>query len=120
MWLQATVSLDTGKVLFSSGVPDRSGYLGKDAILYNTVFGDGKGNPVENIAKAREVLKDRRVPPGGSLTETFDVKGAVPGRTTVTVKLLYRLLPQETVDKLVGKGKIKLPIITMAEAKKRV
>ncbi len=120
MWLQVTVALDSGKVLYVTGTPDRLGYLGKDTIIYNTVFGDGKGNPVENIAKAREVLKDRRVPPGGFLTETYDVKGAVPGRTTVTVKLLYRLLPQETVDKLVGKGKIKLPIVTMAEAKKRV
>lgn len=118
MWLEVTVKDAAGKTVFSTGVADANGYLPKGSIVYNTVFGDGKGNAVDNIAKARQVLRDRRVPPLGSLDETLAVPITAARSLTVNARLLYMGAPQELIDKLAGKGKIKIPAVTMTEAKK--
>jgi hypothetical protein len=104
-------------VFFQSGVPDASGYIPADSIVYNTVFGDGKGNAVENIAKAREVLKNRRIPAGGSLTERFSFSPPAGKKLTVEAKLLYMSASQKLIDRVAGKGSLKIPVITMAETR---
>ena len=35
----------------------------KERLIFNTVFGDGEGNPTHNISKAREILLDKRISP---------------------------------------------------------
>ena len=120
MWLEIVVKDKKGNTVYASGVRDKNQYLPEDAIVYNTVFGDGDGNPVNNISKAREILKDRRVPPKESLHETVelpekDVKG---GR--VTVSLFYRSASQKLLDSITGKGAHPLPIIKMAELKAKL
>ncbi|GAB6095241.1 multiheme c-type cytochrome [Desulfatiferula olefinivorans] len=115
MWLSIRINDAAGKPVFSSGVADKNGYVPDDAIIYNTVFGDGKGNPVLNIAKAREILKDRRVPPGKSLREEVRFTPIDKGVLTIEVKLLYRSAPQKVLDLVLGKGKQTLPIVTMEE-----
>jgi hypothetical protein len=57
------------------------------SILFNTIFGDGQGKRVENISKAREILRDHR-------------------------------LPQEAADRLMGQGKVIIPLVVMAETSK--
>ncbi len=120
MWLEVVVKDPSGKTLLSSGVADRQGYLPAGSIVFNTVFGDGKGNRVDNIAKAREVLRDRRVPPLGSLEEIYTLPGRASASVTVKARLLYMSASQELVDKLLGTGKLRLPVTVMAEAGKKI
>ncbi|GAB6910041.1 conserved hypothetical protein [Desulfosarcina cetonica] len=120
MWLEILVTDKKGKTIFASGVRDENQYLPADTILFNTVFGDGKGNPVENIAKAREILKDKRVPPGQSLFETVELPPGKLNGATVKATLFYRSASQKMLDKATGKGTHPLPIIKMAEAQARL
>lgn len=120
MWLEIEVKDKSGNTVFTSGVRDKNQYLPHDTIIYNTIFGDGKGNPVLNISKAREILKDKRVPPKQSLFETLvlpqkDLKGG-----QINVSLFYRSASQKLMDKITGKGTNLLPIVKMAEAKAEI
>ncbi len=120
MWLQVVVKNAAGTVVYATGRPDSSGYLGEDTIIFNTVFGDGSGKKVSNIAKAREILSDHRVPPGKALKETITIPPGVRGQLHVEARLLYRSAPQKLVDSVMGKGKLTLPVTTMVAMKKRV
>ncbi len=120
MWLEVTVSGKNGNVLYHSGGLDPQGRLEQKTVLYNTVFGDGKGKQVMNVAKAREILKDKRIAPLKSSQESFLLPQIKEQSVTVDVKLWYRLAPQELVDAVVGSGKIKIPVVLMASDKKVV
>lgn len=120
MWLEVIVRDKTGKIIFSSGVADKKGYLPEGTVIFNTVFGDGKGNPVSNIAKAREVLRDHRIPPKEKVEEVFVLPESLPKKVAVNVRLLYRSANQKFVDELLGEGAIRLPIVVMAELKKEI
>jgi hypothetical protein len=120
MWLEIIVRNLKGKILYSSGVADKNGYLPGGTIIYNTVFGDGKGKPVFNIARAKEVISDRRILPKQSLTETISLKGSAGKKVRVQVRLLYRSASQRRVDIIVGKGKLVLPITEMEKSVKNM
>ena len=120
MWLEVTVSGTGGTVLYKNGGLDRQGRLERGAVVYNTVFGDGKGNRVMNVAKAREIIRDNRVEPLKSSRESFRLPPIKESNVTVEVKLWYRIAPQELVDAVVGAGKIKIPAVLMASDKKTV
>ncbi|MCP4112207.1 MAG: cytochrome c554 family protein [Desulfobacteraceae bacterium] len=120
MWLEIIVKDEQERIIYSSGRLDRDSYIPGGTIIYNTVFGDGKGNPVMNIAKAREILKDKRIPPLKSVNETITLPKKDWKYLAVNVKLLYRSAPQKILDMVSGKGKLLLPVITMAEAEKKV
>ena len=120
MWLEIVVKDKKGKTVYASGVRDKNNYLPADTIIFNTVFGDGKGNPVENIAKAREILKDKRVPPRQSLFETIPLPTGKLKGGKVKATLFYRSAAQALLDKATGKGKHQLPIIKMAEVQARL
>ncbi len=113
MWLEIVITDSKGTTCFSSGVLNKNGYLPDGSKIYNTVFGDGKGQVVSNISKAKEVLKDSRIPPHQSVTEHFSFKPQKGKKPVVTVKLLYRSAPQQIVDTVFGKGKMTLPVIEM-------
>lgn len=113
MWLMILVTDEKGRVLVNRGNLDQNGYVRDDAIIYNTVFGDGQGNPVHNISKAREILKDKRIPPKQSMTETLFVKTQGAKQLIISVKLVYRSAPQKVLDLVLGKGKQTLPVIVM-------
>lgn len=113
MWLMILITDETGHVLVNQGNLDQNGYVPDNAIIYNTVFGDGQGNPVSNISKAREILKDKRIPPRQSMTETIHVRTQGVKQLTVMVKLAYRSAPQKLLDTVLGKGKQTLPVIVM-------
>jgi hypothetical protein len=113
MWLSVEIQNANNKKIFSSGLPDKNGYLDEKTTLYNTVFGDGKGKPVSNLSKAMEILSDNRIPPLESVTETFSFRPLKKDDYKITVKLLYRSASQKLLDKALGKHKINLPIIEM-------
>jgi hypothetical protein len=120
MWLEIIVKDLKGKTLYSSGVVDKNSYLPDNVIIYNTVFGDGKGKPVFNIAKAKEIIFDRRILPKQSLTETISVRGSAGKKVRVSVRLLYRSAPQKRADMILGKGKLVLPITEMEKSVKKM
>lgn len=117
MWLEIIVTNQKGTILYSSGKTDEKGYLPANTILYHTVFGNGRGEPVENIAKAREILEDKRIKPGETAVERVLLPASVSGKVTISVRLLYRIASQEEVDRIMGTKRIQLPIIQM-ESKK--
>ena len=120
MWLEVTVTDQKQQVVFASGTPDKNGYLPEGTTVYNTVFGDGRGNPVINIAKAREILRDHRIAPLASVYETIALPDKKQKKLTVNVKLQYRSAPQKLVDLVTEPGELKLPIVTMAEIEKNI
>jgi len=120
MWLEVRITSPDGTVLLHSGSLDGQGRIDQSALIYNTVLGDGKGRPVMNVAKAREILKDRRIEPLKSAVETFRLHQVKNSTVMVEAKLWYRLAPQELADSILGKGKIAIPSVLMAWDKKRV
>ncbi|MBF0235505.1 MAG: cytochrome c554 family protein [Desulfamplus sp.] len=127
MWLEITVVDGKGVELFSSGKLDENGYVPENSIIFNTVYGDGKGNPVLNIAKAREILKDRRILPMQSLTEEINfvekntkIFEKKLEEINVHARLLYRSGSKKVLDQVAGKNKFIMPVVTMAEADKTI
>lgn len=121
MWLEITIQdTDSGVTVYESGKLDQDSYITDNTIIFNTVFGDGKGNPVVNIAKAREILKDKRIPPLESITETIQLPSSKWKQLSVQVKLLYRSAPQKILDMVSGKGTIQLPVVTMASVDRKI
>ncbi len=120
MWLEVTVKNAAGRIIHSTGVAGADGYLPAGSIVFNTVFGDGRGNPIDNIAKAREILRDHRVPPQQSLSETIVLASPPTGTVKVSARLLYMGVSRELADRLAGKGKIRIPVVTMAEKEKTI
>ena len=119
VWLRVIVKDSKGKVIYRTGVTDRKGYLPDNSIVYGTVFGDGKGNPVDNLAKAREILKDRRLKPMQEMVEKIDA-GKFNGKVTVEAAVLYSGFPQKAADSLKGLKGMKIPVVVMTEVKNEV
>lgn len=120
MWLEIELLDENGSEIFSSGKLDKDGYMPDNAIIFNTIYGDGKGNPVQNIAKAREILKDKRIAPLNSSTEKITFANQNRRPVTIYVNLLYRSAPQKLLDQVAGKGKFIFPVITMAKIEKKI
>lgn len=116
VWLKVVVKDIKGKTVYSSGVPDAKGYIDDNAVTFGTVFGDGKGNPVDNIAKAREIIRDRRLRPMQEHVEK--VRPGVKGeRFTVEASMMYSLISQKTADSLKDLKGMKLRPVVMKEIK---
>jgi len=116
VWLKVIVKDIKGKILYTTGVPDKKGYISENSIIYNTVFGDGKGKPVDNVAKAREILSDNRLKPMQERVEKIDA-GNFTGKVTVEASLLYTGIPQKTADSIKGLKGMKIPVVIMKEVK---
>lgn len=116
VWLMVIVRDSKGKTVYSSGVPDARGYIDEKAITFGTVFGDGKGNPVDNIAKAREILHDKRLKPMQEHVERIN-PGNVTGKLSVEASLMYSIIPQRTADSLKELKGMKIKPVVMKEIK---
>jgi len=114
VWLEIIVRDANQKQLFASGVLDKKDELPEKTILFRTVLGDGQGNPVLNLAKARQVLSNTRIPAGKQVTRVIDL-GFVPRKnSTITARLLYRGMPQKVLNLLPGPPVTPFPIVEMA------
>ncbi|NMB65155.1 MAG: cytochrome c554 family protein [Spirochaetes bacterium] len=120
MWLEIVILNQYGKEVFSIGKADKRGYLPDNTIIFKTIFGDGKGKPVVNIAKAKEILFDNRISPKESATNTIILPKGLKGKYSIQVRLLYRLADQKAVDEVMKDKAVKLPVIEMATAKKEI
>lgn len=120
VWLEITVQDKDQQTLFQSGVLNKKREFPKDTISFRTVFGDGKGNEVINIAKARQVLLDSRIKAKQSVTQTIHLP-LVPGKDArITVRLLYRSMPRKLLNLIPGKPFEPLPIIEMAKVQTKI
>ncbi|MBF0302800.1 MAG: cytochrome c554 family protein [Desulfamplus sp.] len=116
VWLNVTVTDSKGAVIYKSGVPDAKGYLPENTIIYSTIFGDGKGNPVDNLAKAREIISDKRLEPMKEHVENIDI-GNFDGSVTVKASLLYSGLSQKVADSMKELKGMNIPVVVMKEVK---
>ncbi len=115
VWIQLVLTNPDGSTVFSSGLPDSRQELPEDTVIFNTVFGDGHGNPVFNIAKARQVLSDTRIAAGQTASRRFDLGQTPKSGQTLTVRLLYRGLPQKILNRLPGEPAGPMPVVEMAK-----
>jgi len=99
-------------------VLDKNNELPENTVIFNTIFGDGKGNPVINIAKAKEILSDTRIPVGKSASHLFALNPAPRRGYTLTARLLYRSMPQKILNQLPGEPLGPLPVVEMAAVRK--
>ncbi|MBF0573278.1 MAG: cytochrome c554 family protein [Desulfamplus sp.] len=119
VWLKVIVKDSKGDVIYKTGVLDEKGYLPPNTIIYSTIFGDGKGNRVDNLAKAREIISDRRLKPMQERVEKIDI-GDFQGKITVEASLLYSGLPQNVADSIKGLNGMKIPVVVMKDVKQVV
>lgn len=73
VWLAVTVSYGDGRLIYTSGEVDEYGDPVEGSVTYGTVWLDAEGKPTERLWEAASVLRDHRIPAGGSVTETFAV-----------------------------------------------
>ncbi len=116
VWLEVIVKNKKGRVEFSSGIPDKNNMLPKGTAVFRTVFADGNGNQVINIAKAKKIMEDTRIKAGQTVMREFSL-GFVPGKGySVSARLLYTGISQQVLN-LTEKYKNKyMPAIEMAKA----
>ncbi len=120
VWLEITIRDKDDKISFEAGKLNDKHELSKDAVIFQTVFGDEKGNPVINIAKARKVIKDNRIKAKQSITETINLPFVPQKDAMVTIRLLYRGMPQKILNMIPGERFEPLPIVEMAKVQKRI
>jgi hypothetical protein len=113
MWLEVEAVNQYGKTILKSGGITDTGALEDGTRIFGTVFGDSKGNPTNNAAKAARILSDRRINPGGRADETFRIEGRVRGELTIKAALKYRSMDPFIVRELIGE--MDVPVVTMVE-----
>jgi hypothetical protein len=115
MWLYVEVSDSNGNLIFESGGLDERGEIDKNAVMYNTVLGNDKGEPVVNIAKASKILYDHRIPPKDYVIEEYSL--SIPSDAVsplfIEATLKYRSISQALAQKLMGSEAPNIPVINM-------
>jgi hypothetical protein len=114
VWLELVLKDKSGQIQYASGLLDKEGIIDEHAIMFQTVFGDGQGNPVINVSKARQVLSDTRIKAGQQQTKTFKLDTVPPQGAVLTTRLLYRSAPHKLLKMLPGEPFEPLPVIEMA------
>jgi hypothetical protein len=120
VWLEITIKDKNNQTGFQMGVLDDKQDLPENTIIFRVVFGDGKGNKVVNIAKAREILKDNRIKARESVTEVISLPTAPAKDSQVTVRLLYRGMDPEILKLIPGEPFEPLPVVEMAKVQTRI
>lgn len=114
VWLEVVIRDAGDKVIYQTGIPDEKKELAADTLIFRTVFGDGNGNPVINLAKAKEVLSDTRIPAKARVTRVIDLESPLSPDTRISVRLLYRGASQKVLNLIPERETDTLPVIEMA------
>ena len=120
VWLEITIRDKNNTTGFQMGVLDDKQDLPENTIIFRVVFGDGKGNKVVNIAKAREILKDNRIKAKEKATEIISLPFVPEKDSQVTVRLLYRSMDPTLLKQIPGDPFEPLPVVEMAKAQARI
>lgn len=114
MWLEVTVTNNTGEVVFRSGQEIEGNHIDPDAVIYHKLFKDSEGNLTPKSWLAEDIGFERRIAPKETDEEVFEIT-ADGDSFHVEVRLLYRSMSQDTADGL-GVPNLKVPSIEMASA----
>ena len=120
VWLEISIRDADQKVVFQSGFLDKKNELSEGAIIFRTVLGDGKGNPVVNLAKAKQVLSDNRIPAKQQVTQTIALDFVPDKNSVITARLLYRGMPQKIFNLIPGEPLGPLPVVEMAKISQKI
>ncbi len=117
MWLHVKVTDAKGKVLLSSGELDKKGDIDANAVIFHTILGNEKGEPVLNVAQADRILYDHRIPPKGYHIEryAFYIPSGAVSPLSVEVNLRYRSISPALSHVLLGDNTPDIPIIDMVK-----
>lgn len=118
LWLDIKVTDQNGKEIFRSGALDSHSEIDKDATMFKAYAVDKEGKPAQYIWTVERFERRTTIPPKGHGFGRYAFN--VPKGTTqlqVNTKLNYRSFPQHFVDHLLGKGKLKVPTVTMNDIK---
>jgi len=120
VWLEISIRDAHQKLVFQSGFLDAKKELPDDTIIFRTVFGDGRGNRVVNLAKAKQVLSDNRIPAKQKVTQTIALDFIPEKGSVITARLLYRGMPQKILNMIPGEPIAPLPVVEMAKVSQTI
>ena len=120
VWLEITLQNKNESTVFHMGIPDERHELPENTVIFNTVFGDEKGRKVFNIAKARQILSDKRIKAKESVTRLIDLPFVPAKDSLLTVRLLYRSMPAKLLNMLPGEAFKPLPIVEMTKVQIKI
>ena len=121
MWLEVTVTDRRGRALLRLGGLDGEGNVAKEpgVVIYRTEVHDAEGKDTTLFWNTVKKVSDRRIPPLASVVERFALPAKARGPVKVAVKLLYRSVPPWGLKEAgLSPDKIKVPVLTMAEAQR--
>ncbi len=120
VWLEIIIRNAGNQPVFQSGILDKKKELPKETIIFRTILGDGKGNPVVNLAKAKQVLSDNRILAKQSVTQTITLDFVPKKDFLITARLLYRGMPQKILNLIPGEPLGPLPVVEMARVTQKI
>ncbi len=120
VWLEISIRDAAQNLVFQSGFLDGKKQLSDEAIIFRAVLGDGRGNPVVNLAKAKQVLSDNRIPAKQQVTQTIALDFVPKKNSVITARLLYRGMPQKILNLIPGEPLGPLPVVEMAKVSQRI
>ncbi len=123
MWLELTVTDAGGRTILSSGALDDAGEITPGAVRYQVVMADADGNATPKFWLAASVLSDHRIPPKGTVTESYrtPIPADAAGPLAVHARLRYRAASPSVLRLGLGDDSTDtLPIVEMAEAEGRL
>ncbi len=118
LWLYIKVTDQDGKIIFQSGGIDEHNEVDKNATMFKSYAVDKDGKPAQYIWTVQRFERRTTIPPKGHQYGNYAFN--VPKGTTelqIRTKLNYRSFSQHFVDHLLGKDKIKVPVVTMNDIK---
>jgi hypothetical protein len=120
VWIEISIRDANQNLVFQSGFLDGKKELADDAIIFRAVLGDGRGNPVVNLAKAKQVLSDNRIPARQQVTQTIELDFIPQKESVITARLLYRGMPQKILNLIPGEPLGPLPVVEMATVSQKI
>jgi len=120
MWIDLAVFDATGTRVFASGALDAAGGLAEGAVLYHTWVKDAAGAITTQFWNTVEKVRDHRVPPRETVTETYrlPVKAkAVAWPLKVEASLRYRSAsPAGLAEVGAPADLVEIPVLTISSA----
>ena len=117
MWVELTVrSPSHGVTVLESGVLAEDGSIPEETHTFGTTFGDASGEPVLSSVMASQVLRDHRIGPRETVTESYELTAprGSGGTLEIRARLLYRPASAAMVRGLLGAQAPEVEITEMA------
>ncbi|MEW6087264.1 MAG: multiheme c-type cytochrome [bacterium] len=123
VWLDIKITDKGENIIFKSGALDPNGEIDEGAVIYHTILGNEKGEPVKNAALAEKILYDhRRIPPKGYVVEnySFIVPENAVSPLKVDVVLKYRSVSPGIAKLFLGEKAPEIPVVDMVSLSEKI